>query len=210
MGDIKIGRMVLGMIETNCYFLYDEDTKEAIVIDPAKKGVYDKLADNGISVKAILLTHGHFDHIMGVHELVDKSSAKVYCYEAEDALCRDSKLNASDSIRRPYVIEPDILLKDREEIEIAGIKLRVYWTPGHTKGSCCYYVIDKDWLISGDTIFYASIGRSDLPTGSETEIIASVNKMLDCEDFNEDTKVYPGHGNSTSIGFERKYNPFRS
>lgn len=210
MGDIKIGKMVLGMIETNCYFLYDADTKEAIVVDPAKRGVYDKLADNGISVKAIILTHGHFDHIMGVHELVEKSGAKVYCHEAENDLCRDAKLNASDGIRRPYVIEPDVLLKDNEEIELAGIRLKVIWTPGHTKGSCCYYVPDKDWLISGDTLFYASIGRSDLPTGSEKEILDSVHKLLKCEEFNENTKVYPGHGDSTSIGFERKFNPFRA
>ena len=114
MGDIKVGRMVLGMVETNCYFLYDSDTKECVVIDPAKNGLYDKLSENGLKVSAVLLTHGHFDHIMGVHELKEKSGAKLYAHRAEDELCRNSYLNASEQIRRPYTVEPDVLLSDRD------------------------------------------------------------------------------------------------
>jgi len=210
MGDICIGRMVLGMVETNCYFIYDDETKEAIVVDPAKNGLYATLTANGIKPVAILLTHGHFDHIMGVHELTKESGAKVYVMKDEDKLCRDADLNASAQIRRPYTIEPDILLSDGETIDLIGTTIKVIATPGHTKGSCCYYIPAKNWLISGDTLFRGSIGRSDLPTGNEDTILKSVNMLLDSKEFNDDTKVYPGHGDSSTIGFERKYNPFRS
>lgn len=210
MGEICIGKMVLGMVETNCYFLYDEDSKKAVVVDPAKDGIYDKLSDNGLTVEAIILTHGHFDHIMGVNELREKSGALVYALQAENNLLKDPKLNASLQIRRTYTVDADRFLNDGQEIELAGITFKVYSTPGHTAGSCCYYVPAKNWLISGDTLFRGSIGRSDLPTGSESEILKSVNKLLDSSDFDEDTKVYPGHGEPSSIGFEREYNPFRS
>lgn len=208
MGDISIGRMVLGMVETNCYFIYDQETKDAIVVDPAKNGIYDTLKANGINVAGVILTHGHFDHIMGIHEITKLSGAKVYCLEAEDALCRDAKLNESEQIRRPYTIEPDVLLSDGDTFSIVGIELNVIATPGHTKGSCCYYIPAKKWLVSGDTLFCGSIGRSDLPTGSEKEIMASVKMLVN--KFDEDVKVYPGHGDSTTIGDERRYNPFCS
>lgn len=208
MGDIVIGRTVLGMVETNCYFIYDSDTKETIVVDPAKNGLYEKLKANGLSVVGVILTHGHFDHIMGVHEMVRESGAKLYALDAENALCRDAKLNASAQIRKPYTVEPDILVHDGDELNIAGIKLQVVATPGHTAGSCCYYIPDKKWLISGDTLFRGSIGRSDLPTGSEPEIMKSVHKLIDM--YEDDVKVYPGHGDASTIGFERKYNPFCS
>jgi len=208
MGDISIARMVLGAVQTNCYIIYDQDTKEAIIVDPAKNGIYDSLTKSGFTVAGIILTHGHFDHIMGIHELTEKSGAKVYVLEAEDALCRNADLNASSQIRRPYTIEPDVLLNDGDEINIAGIDVKVIATPGHTKGSCCYYIPAKKWLISGDTLFCCSIGRSDLPTGSESEIMKSVKMLVDTLD--EDVEVYPGHGDFTNIGYERRRNPFCS
>jgi len=206
MGDIKVGRMVLGMVETNCYFIYDEDTKETIVIDPAKNGLYDKLKDNGLKVCAVLLTHGHFDHIMGVHELTRESGAKLYALLEENELCRNSYLNASEQIGRSYTVEPDVLLTDGDEFTVAGINIKVYATPGHTAGSCCYYISDKKWLFSGDTLFRGSIGRSDLPTGSGKIIMDSVHMLV--HTFDDDVKVYPGHGDATTIGDEKESNPF--
>ncbi|MCR5301618.1 MAG: MBL fold metallo-hydrolase [Lachnospiraceae bacterium] len=208
MSNIKVGRMVLGMVETNCYFVYDEDTRECVVIDPAKNGLYDKLAGNGFEVKAILLTHGHFDHIMGVHELTKKSEAKLYALAAEDELCRNSYLNASEQIGRPYTVEPDVLLTDGDEFEIGEMKFKVIATPGHTLGSCCYYLESMKWLFSGDTLFCGSIGRSDLPTGNGKQIMESVGMLVDT--FDEDVKVYPGHGDTTTIGYEKTHNPFCS
>ena len=196
------------MVETNCYFVYDSDTKECVVIDPAKNGLYEKLSDNGLKVCAVLLTHGHFDHIMGVNELKERSGAKLYAHRAEDELCRNSYLNASEQIRRPYTVEPDVLLSDGDEIELAGAKFKVYATPGHTLGSCCYYIDSEKWLFSGDTLFCGSIGRSDLPTGNGKEIMDSVQLIMDT--FDDDVKVYPGHGDVTTIGEERAHNPFCS
>ncbi len=208
MGELKVGKMVLGMVETNCYFVYDSETGDAVVIDPAKDGLYDKLSQNGLHVKGILLTHGHFDHIMGTRELSEKSGAKLYALDLEDEVCRNSSLNASDQIRRPYTAEPDVLVSDGDEIEIAGIRFKVYATPGHTIGSCCYYIESVKWLFTGDTLFCGSIGRSDLPTGSGETIMDSVMKIVDT--FDGDVKVYPGHGESTTIAREKEYNPFCS
>ncbi len=206
MGKLKVGRMVLGMVGTNCYFVYDDETKETIVIDPAKNGLYDKLSENGLKVVAILLTHGHFDHIMGCNELREKSLARLYALEPEKELCINSYLNASDQIGRPYTTEPDILLTDKEEFSVAGIDIKVFATPGHTIGSCCYYIESEKWLFAGDTLFCGSIGRSDLPTGSGEQIMDSVHMLV--ETFDPDVKVYPGHGDATTIGEEKEYNPF--
>ena len=208
MSNIKVGRMILGMVETNCYFVYDDDTKETVVIDPAKNGLYDKLSANGLKVSAVLLTHGHFDHIMGVHELTERSGAKLYALAAEDELCRNAYLNASEQINRPYTVEPDVLLADGDTFDIGPITFKVLATPGHTLGSCCYYIESEKWLFSGDTLFCGSIGRSDLPTGNGEQIMDSVQMLV--ASFDDDVKVYPGHGDSSTIGFEKKHNPFVS
>ena len=210
MGKVNIGRMVLGLVETNCYYIYDDEKMEAVVIDPAENGVYDALTAKGLKIVAVILTHGHFDHIMGVHELLEKSGARLYAYKKEEELCKSAKLNASEQIRRPCTVEPDVYLEDGQEFVLAGINFKAIATPGHTAGSCCYYIPKEDWLLSGDTLFRGSIGRSDLPTGNEREILKSVNMLLDCADFTEETKVYPGHGEASTIGFERQYNPFRN
>ncbi len=208
MGNIKVGRMVLGAVETNCYIVYDSDTMEAVVIDPAKNGIYDKMTEKGFRVCGILLTHGHFDHIMGCHELAERSGAKLYALSAEKEVCGNSSLNASDDIRRPYTVEPDVLLCDGDKQELAGITFEVVATPGHTIGSCCYYVESEKWLFSGDTLFAGSVGRTDLPTGSGEQLMQSVEMIVNR--FPKDVKVYPGHGESTTIERELAYNPFVS
>ena len=205
MGKLCIGRMVLGMVETNCYFVYDEDSNDAILVDPAKNGIYDKLAEAGINVKAVILTHGHFDHIMGVHEL-QKKGVKVYALDVEKALLEDANLNASAQIRAPYTVDADEFLTDGQEMELCGLKFKVIATPGHTAGSCSYYFEKDKVIITGDTLFYCSIGRSDLPTGDEATILKSVKMLVDT--LPEDVKVYPGHGDATTIGFEKSHNPF--
>lgn len=208
MENLKIGRIVLGMCQTNCYFVYEEGKKEALVFDPADKGdyIFEGLKNKGFTVAAILLTHGHFDHIWGLEALKELTGAKVYAYEEEKEVCENASVNVSKGAGRPCAVKADFYLKDGEEITIAGISLKLVATPGHTKGSCCYYFEGDKILISGDTLFQESVGRTDLPTGSMGTLVRSVREKLLA--LPEDVKVYPGHGESTTIGHEREYNPF--
>lgn len=208
MKELKIGRIVLGMCQTNCYFVYEEGNSRVIVFDPADKGdyIFNGLKEKGFTVEAILLTHGHFDHIWGVEQLRELSGAKVYAYEGEKELCEDASLNVSKGAGRACTVKADEYVKDGEEITAAGISCRLIATPGHTGGSCCYYFENDKILISGDTLFQESVGRTDLPTGSMSMLVRSVKEKL--LPLPEEVKVYPGHGESTTIGYEKKYNPF--
>lgn len=218
MAEIKIGRMVLGVCQTNCYFLYKTGTPEAIVVDPADNGarIADALERNGFRVAGILITHGHFDHILGcdalkaaANEAAEKVGAepvKVYACEEEKELLKDGRLNLSTGMSGPCSLEADVYVKDGEEITIAGMTCKVITTPGHTVGGCCYYFEEAGILVSGDTLFQESVGRTDFPTGSMSTLVRSIKEKLFI--LPEDTLVYPGHGDSTTIGSEKKYNPF--
>ncbi len=208
MGNLKIGRIVLGICQTNCYFVYEEGKSQVILFDPADQGeyLYHKLEEKGFQVEAILLTHGHFDHIWGLEALKNLSGAKVYAYEGEKELCEDASLNVSKGAGRACTVKVDEYVKDGAQITIAGITCRLIATPGHTEGSCCYYFEDDKILISGDTLFQESVGRTDLPTGSMSKLVRSVRERLLI--LPEDVKVYPGHGETTTIGYEKENNPF--
>ncbi|MCM1262792.1 MAG: MBL fold metallo-hydrolase [Butyrivibrio sp.] len=208
MANLKIGRLMMGICQTNCYFVYREGTKDVIFFDPADKGdyIYDTLKEKGFNVAGILLTHGHFDHIWGTNKLRELSGAPIYAYEEEKALCEDAVKNVSERSGRAYTVVPDRYLKDGEEITIADMTCKLIATPGHTIGSCCYYFEDDKILISGDTLFQESVGRTDLPTGSMSALVRSVKERLFV--LPDDVKVYPGHGASTDIGHERVCNPF--
>lgn len=208
MGEIKIGRMVLGVCQTNCYFLYREDSKECIFVDPADQGasIYNAMARHGFTVKGILLTHGHFDHIWGCKELVELSGAKLYALGAEREVMESARKNVSSQAGRACTVGADVYLKDGEEVTLAGMTFRVIATPGHTQGSCCYYFEEAGFLVSGDTLFQESVGRTDLPTGSMGALVRSIKDKLFV--LPNETKVYPGHGESTTIRYEKKYNPF--
>ena len=208
MSDLKIGKMVLSVCATNCYFVYHEGQNKVIFFDPADRGdyIYTALKEKGFEVDTILLTHGHFDHIWGCSKLRQLSGAKVYALDAEEDVLMSADLNASELAGRACTVKANEFLKDDQEIEILGFKIKVLATPGHTKGSCCFYFEDDDILISGDTLFEESIGRTDLPTGSISELKRSLAEKL--APLPDDTKVFPGHGGSTTIGHERDYNPF--
>lgn len=208
MSELKIGRMVLGMCQTNTYFVYREDSKDCLLIDPADQGaqIYNALTRNGFTVQAILLTHGHFDHIWGVNEAKELAGVKVYASEAEKEVLGNPKLNVSKGAGRPYTVEADVDLQDGQEVEIAGMKFKCIVTPGHTKGSCCFYFEESGILVSGDTLFQQSVGRTDLPTGNMRTLVDSVKAKLFI--LPDETRVYAGHGDSTTIGYEKKYNPF--
>ena len=205
---LKIGKLVLSVCATNCYFVYEEGKKEVIFFDPGDQGemIYEKLKNAGFSVAAIYLTHGHFDHIWGVNELRRLSGAKVYALDVEEKLLKSVELNLSEQFGRAYTVTPDVLLKDGEVIENAGISCRVIATPGHTKGGCAYYFEEAGFLISGDTLFEESIGRTDFPTSSYSELIHAVKEKIFV--LPDEVKIFPGHGDSTTVGHEKQYNPF--
>ena len=214
MADTKVEMFTMGMVATNCYFVFKEDETDAdgnrhcIFFDPADKGrrIYEALLEKKVVVDIILLTHGHFDHISGAKELVACTGAKLGCLSEEQAICKDPFLNLGNNYGMDVSVTPDMLFKDGDEIVAAGLTCRVIKTPGHTSGGCCYYFEEDGILISGDTLFEESIGRTDFPTGSTSELIRSVKEKLFC--LPGDTCVYPGHGEVTTIGHEKMYNPF--
>ncbi len=205
---LKIGRIVLSVCATNCYFIYHEGESDCIFIDPADRGdyIYEVLKSKGFNVTHILLTHGHFDHIWGCSKLRSLTSAPVYALDLEQDVLENAMLNSSEAAGRSCTVKVNNYVKDGDILELNGFKIQVLATPGHTKGSCCFYLPDDDILISGDTLFHESVGRTDLPTGSMSELTHSIEEKL--VPLPDNTKVYPGHGDSTTIGHERQYNPF--
>ena len=199
---------MLGVCQTNCYFVYREGSSKVIFIDPADYGeqIFKAMKDNGFEVAAILLTHGHFDHIWGCSRLRQLTSAPVYAYEGEEKVLLSADLNVSAGAGRACTVKANTLLKDGEEVTVEGMTFKVIATPGHTQGSCCYYFEEAGMLISGDTLFEESVGRTDLPTGSMSTLVRSVKDKLFV--LPDDVVVYPGHGDSTTIEHEKKYNPF--
>ena len=160
----------------------------------------------GLKPEAILLTHGHFDHIMAAKELKETWNVPIYACEKEiDVLTDGQKSLVAGYFREPYTITPDVTVKEGDELSIAGFTWKVFETPGHTIGSCCYYIKKESVLFSGDTLFAGSYGRTDFPTGSGRQIAESVRRLLST--LPDDTMVYPGHMDTTTIGFEKKYNP---
>lgn len=208
MGEIKIGRMVLGTCSTNTYFVYREGCADAVVIDPADYGdhIYEALNKNGFHVVAILLTHGHFDHIWGVAKLKALTDVKVYADEAEKELLGDARKNISAQAGRACTLDADVYLKDGETVTLANITFQMLSTPGHTPGGCCYYMEEAGMVLCGDTLFEESVGRTDFAGGSMSTLVRSIKEKLFT--LPDETKCYPGHGDSTTIGHEKEYNPF--
>ena len=207
MGLLGIKSIVLSMCATNCYILYDDNTKEGFIIDPADSPdkIIDLVTKLRIDVKALLLTHGHFDHIGATNQLKKHYNVDIYAHEEEVELLKDININLSAHFDEPNSVTVDVPLRDGNVFEVAGFKIKVIHTPGHTVGSCCYVVSDdeRERLFSGDTIFYHSYGRTDLPTGSGGTIIRSIiDKLLVLEGSME---VYPGHGDTTTINDEKKW-----
>ena len=206
---MKIENFVLGPVGTNCYIVINEGTKECFLVDMAAcpPELVSHIKNSGLTVKAVLLTHGHFDHIMGLDRFLEEFPAPVYACAAEKELLESPQLNSSSGmLGQPYTFHGAQYVKDGDLLEIAGMKIQVLQTPGHTIGGCCYYIADEQTLFSGDTLFRASIGRTDLPTGSMGALVRSVTeKILVLPD---ETRVYPGHMEETTVGYEKKYNPF--
>ncbi len=206
---MKLERFGLGIYETNCYLVIDEDTKKVAVVDPgdAPDEFLNYFEKKGYELEAILLTHGHWDHITGVEDLVAKYGAKVYAMKTEQEFLKNAAWNRSAMQPRTVVLEDGIeFLEGGEELNLAGCKIQVIPTPGHTAGGCCYYIASENVLFSGDTLFADCVGRTDLPTGNEKTLQKSIRENLFV--LPEATVVYPGHMQHTTIGHEKKYNMY--
>lgn len=200
-----IKRFIAGRLENNIYLVADEKSGEAVLIDATQDlpEIQKAVKDLGVKVKYILLTHGHFDHILGLNSLKKSLNAPA-------VICKDD-LVISDNINEftrlfglPDSVPPkyDMYIKDGDEILLGSYKIKVIHTPGHTEGGVCYLVDGK--LFSGDTLFRGSVGRTDLFGGNFDKLSDSIkNKLFKLDDK---TEVFPGHGDMTTIGFEKKYN----
>ncbi|MBC3795508.1 MBL fold metallo-hydrolase [Acetobacterium tundrae] len=204
---MKVIKKSLGQMGTNCYVFWDEKSLEAAVIDPGFKDqrIVEIIEKNKLKVKYILLTHGHFDHIGGVSQIKDITGAKVLIHKSDADCLTNAGRNLSTVIGMPFDLAPaDGYLSEGEKIQVGDMNIQVFYTPGHSKGGVCFLV--GDTLFAGDTLFNTSIGRTDFPDGDLAELLSGVQKKLFVLDDN--TKVLPGHGENTTIGYEKKHNPF--
>lgn len=204
----KIDSRILGMVCTNCYLLCNMDIKECVLIDPAdsQDEISRMIDESGCSLKGILLTHGHFDHIMAADAVRDKYGVKVYASCDEKNTLEQPHINLGEAYGLKLSVKADVWHKDGEILKLAGFDIEALHTPGHTEGGSCYYIREIGVLFSGDTLFCGSVGRTDFPGGSMSEIVRSIKEKVMV--LPDDTKVYPGHGEGTSVGYERENNPF--
>lgn len=208
---MKMDRLVLGLYETNCYILrQDDEARECLIIDPGLGAdqLLEFLADNGMNPVAVVLTHGHIDHAQGVAALREEyPQIKLAVHSLDAQMLADSQANLSAMMGENFTTAPaEIILADQDVLEQAGVALTVIHTPGHTPGGICLYSPDTGVAFTDDTLFADSVGRSDFPGGSHQQLIASIReKLLTLPD---ETVVYPGHGPQTTIAREKACNPF--
>lgn len=214
MSDFRIERCVLGMVSTNCYIVYreveegkrKEGLRPGVVIDPGDNATFilNKCRELQVRPEAVLLTHGHFDHILAAEDIRRTFHIPIMAGEKEMGLLEEPDLNLTGSYGNEMSLTADRWLRDGEILDLIGRSWKVLHTPGHTAGCVCFYVEEEGVLFSGDTLFCQSVGRTDLPTARPADIIDSVVGKLFV--LPESTRVYPGHDSDTTIGYEKKYN----
>lgn len=198
---------------TNSYLVFDDQDRVGVLVDipPDPDLVGQVMLDHKVTVGAVLLTHGHVDHAGGAGEFVSRHGSEVYVHPDDDFLT----LNPKEQLKRIFGTEPPgsyqvpeklTDLEDRQVLDLAGFTFETRHTPGHTPGHCCFYVAEEGTLFSGDQLFAGSVGRTDLPGGSHTQLLESM--AVSVLTLDDDVRVLPGHGPETSIGHERKTNPF--
>ena len=208
MKNLELHSRVLGPVRTNCYFLFNKTTRELLIVDPADEPeeIFRKIDALQGTPAGILLTHGHFDHISAANALREKYHIAIYACSWEKEMLEDPGFNLSLYQGRPVSVKADRYLEDLEVFEAAGFTLQMLHTPGHTEGSCCYHIAEEGVLMSGDTLFCGSCGRTDLPGGNSTQMRLSLRRLL--TSLPDETEVFPGHESFTSIDQEKRYNPF--
>ena len=204
---MKVIRMAAGIYAANCYIVYSENTKDGIIVDPGGDSdeILDVINERDINIDYIILTHGHGDHIGGVISLINKLKVPLLIHEEDVDMISDANMNLSNIMPSgPVELKPDRLLKDGDIIKFGDLEAEIIHTPGHTKGGISIKIGDN--LITGDTLFQGSIGRTDLIGGDYDTIISSIKKKLLI--FPDYTIVWPGHGAESTVGSEKRNNPF--
>lgn len=199
--------MAVGSFMSNCYIVGSDKTKEAAIIDPGAdfNRIDKRISDLGLVPKMIILTHAHADHIGAVVDLKDKYNIPVYAHEDDAKALLDSSINLTKMLfRKDISIDPDVKLNDGDVINLSDLEFEIIHTPGHTPGGICIKV--ENIMMTGDTLFNKSIGRTDFPGGSFEDIISSIkNKIFK---YSDDTIIYPGHNSPSTIKSEKQGNPF--
>lgn len=206
---ITIKTLVVSMFRTNCYLIKNEETGEGFIIDPGEhpKELMEAANEAGVRLCAVLLTHGHLDHFRAAEKIRETLNIPIYAQSEELPLLADGERNLTLCfLRHSITLEGVLPLSDNHEFEIAGTRIRVLHTPGHTVGGCCYYLWEEGVLFSGDTLFYRSVGTTDFPGGNSRILADSIRNRI--YPLPPETVVYPGHGESTTVGEERRENPF--
>lgn len=203
---IRIERIPTGPLAVNTYCVYREGNGECVVVDPGNTARIERfLTTNSLNVAAILLTHGHFDHILGVAKLKEIYGADIYIHKNDAQCLYDDELNearlAGTSVP---ACKADYFLEDKQHLTLAGVDFDVIATPGHTPGGVCFVIEKAKVILSGDTLFRLSVGRTDLARGSDSDLHDSIAYRLFA--LQGDYAVYPGHMRETTLNFERKHN----
>lgn len=206
---MQIETLAVGQLETNCYVLSDPITKEAVVIDAGDEAVYilNYIEAQNLQVKTILNTHGHYDHTQANDAVREKTGAPLAIHiDDADILAVPEKVSARMMVKANPCKAPEILLHNGDVISFGKYELQVIYTPGHTKGGCCFYEPNEKVCFTGDTLFKNGVGRTDLYGGSYPNLMNSIRQRL--QKLPDDVTIYPGHGPESTMGFERKNNPF--
>lgn len=206
---LQIRQLPLGTLQTNCYLLGCEETQQAAVIDPAWNGraIAAAAEDDGWQITHILLTHSHFDHVGGLQELKELTGAPIYIHpEAIETLNFASMSAAFFGIRIPPPPPPDEMLADGQVLAVGQLNVHVLYTPGHAPGHVSFHLPEYRAIFDGDVLFQEGIGRTDFPGGDHETLMQTIwNKLMSLPD---ETRIFPGHGQPTTVGEERRRNPF--
>jgi glyoxylase-like metal-dependent hydrolase (beta-lactamase superfamily II) len=208
--ELEVRGVVVGLFRENCWVVGSRRRGEACVIDPGDEPeeILALARDMGVRITRVVASHAHLDHIMAARAIVEATSAPFLLHQQDLFIAESMPATARVWLDQdvPPAPTPDAFPTDGQDIEVAGVSLRVIHTPGHTPGSLCLYAADAELLFSGDTLFRESIGRTDLPGGDTRSIVRSIRERLFA--LPESTRVLPGHMQETTIGYERVHNPF--